>query len=935
MKIGYQGIPGSYSEQALQEYLGDSYEFTPIKDFETVFDKITNYEIDMALIPIENSIGGSLHVNYDLLIKHNFFIVGEYNLPINHCLIANHGENLEDIKFITSHPQALIQCNQFIEKNNLKSQDFFDTAGSVKFINENKAKNVAAIASKEAAKIYNMKILQENIQDTNINYTRFILLSKTKQIKELDKFIKNKISIAFALKDNPGALANALTLFSSRSINISKIESRPNKTANSINIPYQYLFYLDIDGNMINKECEQAVKELENKSVYFRMLGNYASLNPHDKPNEKLIIGIIGFGRFGQFLAKYLNKQHYVIATSQSNHQDKAEELGVKFYKKMDDFIEQKMDVVILSMSILSFKDVIEAIPKQFFSNKLVVDVLSVKSYPKNILTNLNLQADILCTHPMFGPDSAKFSWKDLPFVYDKVKINDENRFNMFIDFFKSQGCKMINMTCEEHDNYSANSQFITHLTGRILEKVNIKSTPINTRGFNYLLEIMGDTCNDSFELFKGLYDNNVHSIATLDSFKGAIDTTIRDLNNLCNQNEVRKSIKMISNNNITTYADKLKENMNNNLLNLTIGEPDFQPIDIVKEEIINASKSGNYGYTKVEGKEQLLLQICEYLKEKKDITYTPDEIICSNGCKQSIFQILFYLCNEGDEVIVPTPAWSSYINTIKLIGATPIIIETKVEDNYQIDIDILKKSINSNTKAIILCNPHNPTGNIINKEHLEEIAKVIKETKIYVISDEIYELLDFYQGHISFASLEGMKDFTFTVNGISKGFALPGLRLGYTAGPKKHISKLKLIQGCITTCPSIISQETAIVALKNYKKYDHVIKEVEKVSNYLFNKIIKLPGFKCNYPLGGLYIFPDISYYFNKEIDGHKILNSSDFCEYLLKVHDVGASPGDIFNAPRNIRICFGSNMKIAEQLIYRLSKISTPNLEQSIYAV
>lgn len=205
------------------------------------------------------------------------------------------------LKYITSHPQALVQCTDFIESNNLKSQDFFDTAGSAKFISDNCKKNIGAIASKRSAEIYNLKILEENIQNKSINYTRFLLLSKGDKTI-VNNYIPTKTSIAFSIDNNPGSLATTLSLFSNNKINLTKIESRPNRLVNNKNLPYQYLFYLDFLGNQNILSCKQVLKELENSATYFNLLGSYPSINENQETNKKLKIGIIGFGRFGKFL---------------------------------------------------------------------------------------------------------------------------------------------------------------------------------------------------------------------------------------------------------------------------------------------------------------------------------------------------------------------------------------------------------------------------------------------------------------------------------------------------------------------------------------------------------------------------------------------------------------------------------------------------------
>jgi aspartate/methionine/tyrosine aminotransferase/prephenate dehydratase/prephenate dehydrogenase len=909
MKVGYQGIRGSYSEEALIQLVDDDCNLIPIKDFDLLFNSLNNNNIDFAFIPMENSIGNSLYMNYDYLIKYNLIINAEYNLPINHCLITNKDCTLENLEFITSDPQAVIQCSNFIENSQMKSQDFFDTAGAVKFIKENKSKNVAAIASKKSAEIYDMKILKENIQDKNINFTRFLLLSKNKN-NFLGNFITNKISVAFSLKDNNYTLADALKLFSFNGINISKIESKPYND--------NYLFYVDIKGNILKNNCKDAIKQLKDKSRFFKNFGNYPSINPNEKLERKLNIGIIGFGRFGQFLSKYLSEFHNIVATSRSDYTEIAKDMNITFIQEINEFIKNDFDIIIFCVSIMSFEKVIKSIPNTFLENKLIIDVLSVKNMPKNVMLNLDIKSDILCTHPMFGPDSADNSWKDLPFVYEKVRISNKYRCDIFLDFFRSMGCKMIELDCKNHDNYSTNSQFITHLTGRILKQMEIKSTPINTKGYNHLLEIMKNTCNDNFELFKGLYNFNENSDYILNKLVDSINEINKELNDNINndKDDMFDDYEDI----FFEKINKYKKN-NINFIDFSVSEPKFSLSSKIKDDISSIINNIELGYTKTEGISLLREKICEYLNNFKNLNYQRDEIICTNGSKYAIFLILYHLCiNKNSEIIIPTPCWKAHVNSVKLVGATPVFFETKSDNMFQLDINKLEELITKKTKAIILCNPNNPTGIIYNKQTLDGIAYIAKKYKIFVISDEVYEMFDFYNSHISLASLEDMKNYTFTVNGFSKGFGLPGIRLGYIAAPKKHVNRIKKIQANITTCPNIISQYYGVILLENLNEYKKLGLEIEKVCNFLYNSIIKLPNIKCHYPNGSLFLFPDISFYINKTLCGQKIKTSTDFCELLLQNFNIGVSPGDNFYASNHIRISYDIDMNKAIELVKRL---------------
>lgn len=241
-------------------------------------------------------------------------------------------------------------------------------------------------------------------------------------------------------------------------------------------------------------------------------------------------IGVIGFGTFGQFLAGRFRAHGFdVVATSRSDYTRRAEELGVVFTGHVDDFFDAAPDIIVLSMSILSFEKVVSSLPLDRCQGKLVVDVLSVKAEPKEYLKRtLPNDVDILCTHPMFGPDSGKDSWKGLNFMFEKVRIRYHEYCDAFLQIFEKEGCNMIEMSCEKHDQYAASSQFVTHTTGRILERLHLRNTPINTKGYEQLLKLIEQTTHDSFELYYGLYSQNPKAREQLTLLEDAL----RDLRN-------------------------------------------------------------------------------------------------------------------------------------------------------------------------------------------------------------------------------------------------------------------------------------------------------------------------------------------------------------------------------------------------------------------
>ncbi len=265
MKVSFQGEPGAYSEQAVFNYFGQV-ETVPCESFDTMFDSVLSGKSDAALAPIENSLAGSIHQNYDLLLRHDLHIVGEYLLRVRHCLIAMPGAKKEEIKKAISHPQALGQCAGYLRNLGIKSEQVYDTAGSVKMLKESGAMDVAAIASKRAAELYGMQILEEGIEDNPENYTRFLAIQRELIIPAGDA----KTSIVFTLKNAPGSLFKAMSVFALRDLDLTKIESRPLQGK-----PWEYLFYIDFIGSMYDEPSKRALDHLAEYALMLRVLGSY------------------------------------------------------------------------------------------------------------------------------------------------------------------------------------------------------------------------------------------------------------------------------------------------------------------------------------------------------------------------------------------------------------------------------------------------------------------------------------------------------------------------------------------------------------------------------------------------------------------------------------------------------------------------------------
>ena len=270
MRVAFQGEPGAYSEQAVFEYFGEV-ETVPCESFDVMFDSVASGKSDAALAPIENSLAGSIHQNYDLLLRHSLHITGEYFLRVRHCLIANHGVRKEDLKKAISHPQALGQCAGYLRSRGIKAEQVYDTAGSVKMLKESGARDTAAIASKRAAKLYGMQILEEGIEDNPENYTRFLAVQREPVAPQGNA----KTSIVFTLKNVPGSLFKAMSVFALRDIDLTKIESRPLAGK-----PWEYLFYIDFLGSINEEPAKRALDHLGEYAIMLRVLGSYPRFIP-------------------------------------------------------------------------------------------------------------------------------------------------------------------------------------------------------------------------------------------------------------------------------------------------------------------------------------------------------------------------------------------------------------------------------------------------------------------------------------------------------------------------------------------------------------------------------------------------------------------------------------------------------------------------------
>lgn len=364
-------------------------------------------------------------------------------------------------------------------------------------------------------------------------------------------------------------------------------------------------------------------------------------------------------------------------------------------------------------------------------------------------------------------------------------------------------------------------------------------------------------------------------------------------------------------------------------VISLSLGEPDFKTPSHICDGAKKAIDSGNYfSYPPVNGYLDLREAISKKFSNENNLDYHPNNIIVSNGVKQSITNVMFSLLNKGDEVIVFSPYWVSYDAIIKLADGIPIHLNGNIENDFKPSANDLEKSVSSKTKLIIFSSPCNPTGSVFTKDELESFSKVILKYNLYVISDEIYEHINFLNNHFSIGSLEGMNERTITLNGFSKAFAMTGWRLGYMGAPEWISKACKKMQGQTTSANCSIAQRAALIALNSGNKSAIEMKnEYFKRRDLVYNLLNKITGFKVNLPKGAFYFFPNIEELIGKSYKGDKIESASDLCMYYLNKAKVSLVPGEDFGAPNCIRLSYAASEKNLIKAITRL-KNSTNNL-------
>jgi aspartate aminotransferase len=357
-------------------------------------------------------------------------------------------------------------------------------------------------------------------------------------------------------------------------------------------------------------------------------------------------------------------------------------------------------------------------------------------------------------------------------------------------------------------------------------------------------------------------------------------------------------------------------------IINMSVGEPDFPSPLHVKEAAKEAIKKNITYYSPVPGFVELRKAISQKMKKENHLDYTVSEIVVSNGAKHALANAIMCLIDEGDEVIVPAPYWVTYVEQVKIAGGKNVVINASMANNFKITAGQIENAITSKTKAVILCSPSNPTGAVYTKNELKAIANVIaKYDNIYVIADEIYEYLNFVGPHESIAQFDNIKNRAVIINGVSKGFAMTGYRIGYMCAPGWLAEACTKLQGQLTTGASSVSQMAAIAALKGNREYCHQMKLAYQRRRSLVTKLLdQLMGIKYCIPDGAFYVFPDISSYYGKSDGDKKINNSKDMSMYLLEKAHVGTVPGKAFGDPNCIRISYATSDKLIEKGINQI---------------
>jgi aspartate aminotransferase len=359
-------------------------------------------------------------------------------------------------------------------------------------------------------------------------------------------------------------------------------------------------------------------------------------------------------------------------------------------------------------------------------------------------------------------------------------------------------------------------------------------------------------------------------------------------------------------------------------IIGLSLGEPDFNTPDFIKESAIKAINDNYNSYTPVDGYEDLKKAIKGKFKRDNNLDYGLNQIVVSTGAKQSLYNVASVLLNKGDEVILPCPYWVSYSDIVKLNGGIPVEVQTDIDQDFKMTPDQLKSAITPKTKMIWYSSPCNPSGSVYSKDELKALAEVLKDhPDIIIVSDEIYEHINFGNERFSMAEIPEMYNRTVTVNGVSKAFAMTGWRIGYIGAPEKIANACKKLQGQVTSGANCIAQRAVITALEApLDKIQYMIDKFKSRRKLILDLIETIPGFECNEPEGAFYVFPNVSSFFGKTYNGKLIENATDFSMFLLEVANVATVTGEAFGNPDCIRISYAASKSDIKEAMERIKK-------------
>lgn len=404
--------------------------------------------------------------------------------------------------------------------------------------------------------------------------------------------------------------------------------------------------------------------------------------------------------------------------------------------------------------------------------------------------------------------------------------------------------------------------------------------------------------------------------------------------------NQLSRRIESIEESATLAMAAKAREYKSRGIdvINLSLGEPDFKTPQHICEAAKKAIDEGKYfAYPPVAGYQDLKEAIAAKYQKENKVAYKAENIVVSNGAKQSIANVMFSLVNPGDEVVVFSPYWVSYDAIVRLAEGTPVLVKGNIENDFKVNAAQLEKAITSKTRLIIFSSPCNPTGSVFSRKELQDIATVVlKHPDLIIIADEIYEHINFTGEQVSIASFPGMFDRTITVNGFAKGYAMTGWRVGYIAAPKWIVDGASKMQGQLTSANCSIAQRAALAAITgDILPTQKMVDEYRKRRELVYQLLKDIPGVKANYPEGAFYFFPDVSSYFGKTDGTHIIKDGDDLCIYLLDKAHVSLVPGGAFGDPNCLRLSYAAAEKDLIEALKRIKEVFSGLKSHSTHAV